>query len=46
MEWYIAVITLLSSAVVGGLVLIVNMLGVIEELRIINAKLQVDVNHK
>jgi hypothetical protein len=46
MEWYIAVITLLSSAVVGGLVLIVNLLGVIEELRIINAKLQVDVNHK
>lgn len=46
MEWYVAVIIILSAASVGGLIFIVNLVSVIDDLRIENAKLRIDLQHK
>ena len=46
MEWYVAVIIMLSAASVGGLIFIVNLVSVINDLRIENAKLRIDLRHK
>lgn len=46
MEWYVAVIIILSAASVGGLIFIVNLVSVIDDLRIENAKLKIDLRHK
>lgn len=46
MEWYVAVILILSAASVGGLIFIVNLVSMIDDLRIENAKLRIDIRHK
>ena len=46
MEWYIAVILLLSATSIGALVFIVNLVGVLDDLRIENNKLKIDLLHK
>ena len=46
MEWYVAVIIMLSAASVGGLIFIVNLVSVVDNLRIENAKLKIDLLHK
>lgn len=46
MEWYMAVIIILSVASVGGLIFIMNLVSVIDDLRIENAKLKIDLRHK
>lgn len=46
MEWYVAVILILSAASVGGLIFIVNLVSMINDLRIENAKLRIDIRHK
>lgn len=46
MEWYVAVIIILSVASVVGLIFIVNMVFMIDDLRIENAKLKIDLRHK
>ena len=46
MEWYEAVIIMLSATSVGGLIFIVQLVSVIDDLRIENAKLRIDLRHK
>ena len=46
MEWYVAVIIILSAASVGGLIFIMNLVSMIDDLRIENAKLKIDLRHK
>ncbi len=46
MEWYVAAIIILSAASVGGLIFIMNLVSVIDDLRIENAKLKIDLRHK
>lgn len=46
MEWYIATILLLSAAFVGALVFIVNLVSIIDDLRMENNKLKIDLLHK
>lgn len=46
MEWYVAVIIILSAASVGGLIFIVNLVSMIDDLRIENAKLKIDLRYK
>lgn len=46
MEWYVAVIIILSVASVVGLIFIVNLVFMIDDLRIENAKLKIDLRHK
>lgn len=47
MEWYMAaIIIILSVASVGGLIFIVNLVSMIDDLRIENAKLKIDLRHK
>lgn len=46
MEWYVAVILILSAASVGGLIFIVYLMSMINDLRIENAKLRIDIRHK
>lgn len=43
MEWYIGVIMILSAAFVVSLVFIINMMSVIDGLRIDNSKLDLEV---
>ena len=46
MEWYIAVIMTLSASSVGSLIFIVNLVSMIDKLRIDNTKLRIDILHK
>ena len=46
MEWYVAVMIMLSAASVGGLIFIVNLVSMVDDLRIENAKLKIDLLHK
>ena len=46
MEWYVGVLLFLSASTVGSLIFIVNMVFIIDSLRIENQKLKIDLRHK
>lgn len=46
MEWYTAVIAFLSLAAIGFLVVNVVLIGIVEDLKIENCKLKIDLRHK
>ena len=46
MEWYVAVILILSAAFIGGLIFIVHLVSMVDDLRIENAKLRIDLRRK
>ena len=46
MDWYIAVIIILSASTVGSIVLITELISTVNNLREDNAKLRIDLRHK